>query len=133
MSNTNKVILVGRLGKDPEIRYTTEGIPVALFSLATTESYKDRSGKKREKTEWHNIITWRKLAEIAREYLKKGKLVYIEGKIQSREYDSKHGSKRKIYEIVASDLKMLPIGYGLEHSSGVQSVPPMSSGKGTRE
>jgi len=110
MSNLNKVLLMGRLGKDPELRYTTDGTPVATFSLATSESYKDRSGVKQERTEWHNIVVWRKLAEIAGEYLKKGRLVYVEGKIQSREYEGRDGVKRKTYEIVASDMKMMPSG-----------------------
>jgi len=83
---------------------------VATFSLATSESYKDKSGVKQERTEWHNIVVWRKLAEIAGEYLKKGRLVYIEGRIQSREYEGRDGVKRRVYEIVASDMKMMPSG-----------------------
>jgi single-strand DNA-binding protein len=80
--------------------------------MATSESYKDKSGVKQERTEWHSIVAWRKLAEIAGEYLKKGRLVYIEGRIQSREYEGRDGVKRKVYEIVASDMKMLPTGQG---------------------
>ncbi|MDD3845910.1 MAG: single-stranded DNA-binding protein [Syntrophorhabdaceae bacterium] len=112
MSNLNKVLLMGRLGADPELRYTTDGTPVATFRMATSESYKDKSGVKQERTEWHTIVIWRKLAEIAGEYLKKGRLVYIEGRIQSREYEGRDGVKRKVYEIVASDMKMLPTGQG---------------------
>ncbi len=112
MSNLNKVLLMGRLGKDPEVRYTADGTAVASFTMATSESYKDRSGNKQERTEWHNIVVWRKLAEIAGEYLKKGRLVYIEGRIQSREYEGKDGIKRRVYEIVASDMKMMPSGQG---------------------
>lgn len=112
MSNLNKVLLMGRLGADPELRYTTDGTPVATFRMATSESYKDKSGVKQERTEWHTIVAWRKLAEIAGEYLKKGRLVYIEGRIQSREYEGRDGVKRKVYEIVASDMKMLPTGQG---------------------
>jgi single-strand DNA-binding protein len=112
MSNLNKVLLVGRLGKDPEVRYTNDGTPVATFTMATSETYKDKSGTKQERTEWHNIVVWRKLAEIAGEYLKKGRLVYIEGRIQSREYEGKDGVKRRAYEIVASDMKMFPTGQG---------------------
>lgn len=112
MSNLNKVLLMGRLGADPELRYTTDGTPVATFRMATSESYKDKSGVKQERTEWHSIVAWRKLAEIAGEYLKKGRLVYIEGRIQSREYEGRDGVKRKVYEIVASDMKMLPTGQG---------------------
>ncbi|HEX2965707.1 MAG TPA: single-stranded DNA-binding protein [Syntrophorhabdaceae bacterium] len=107
MSSLNKVLLIGRLGADPELRSTADGIPVATFNVATSETYKDRSGVKQEKTEWHRIVAWRKLGEIAGEYLRKGKLVYIEGKIQSREFEGKDGIKRKTFEIVASEMKML--------------------------
>ncbi len=107
MSSVNKVILIGRLGADPELRYTAEGSPVATFNVATSETWKDRSGNKQEKTEWHRIVAWRKLGEISAEYLKKGKLVYIEGKIQSREFEGKDGAKRKMYEIVASNMRMI--------------------------
>jgi single-strand DNA-binding protein len=107
MSSINKVILVGRLGGDPELRYTADGVPVATFNVATSETYKDKGGTKQEKTEWHRVVAWRKLAEISGEYLKKGKLVYIEGKIQSREYEGKDGIKRKTFEIIASEMKML--------------------------
>ncbi|HOW53441.1 MAG TPA: single-stranded DNA-binding protein [Syntrophorhabdaceae bacterium] len=112
MSNLNKVLLMGRLGADPELRYTADGTPVATFRMATSESYKDKSGVKQERTEWHSIVAWRKLAEITGEYLKKGRLVYIEGRIQSREYEGRDGVKRKVFEIVASDMKMLPTGQG---------------------
>jgi len=107
MSNLNKVLLIGRLGGDPELRYTADGVPVATFNVATSETYKDKSGSKQEKTEWHRVVAWRKLGEIAGEYLKKGKLVYIEGKIQSRDYEGKDGIKRKTFEIIASEMKML--------------------------
>ena len=101
MSNVNKVILIGRLGADPEVRYTTEGSSVASFRIATTETWKDKSGSKQERTEWHSIVAWRRLGEIAGEYLKKGSLVYIEGRIRSREYEAKDGTKRKVFEIEA--------------------------------
>ena len=107
MSNLNKVLLIGRLGADPELRYTADGVPVATFNVATSETYKDKGGAKQEKTEWHRVVAWRKLGEIAGEYLKKGKLVYVEGKIQSREYEGKDGIKRKTFEIIASEMKML--------------------------
>jgi single-strand DNA-binding protein len=107
MSSVNKVILIGRLGGDPELRYTTDGSPVATFNVATSEVWKDKSGNKQERTEWHRVVAWRKLGEISAEYLKKGKLVYIEGKIQSREFEGKDGTKRKMYEIVASNMKMI--------------------------
>jgi len=107
MSNVNKVILIGRLGADPELRYTADGTPVATFNVATTETWKDKSGSKQDKTEWHKVVAWNKLADIAGEYLKKGMLVYVEGKIQSREYEGRDGVKRKFFEIVASSLKII--------------------------
>lgn len=105
--SVNKVILVGNLGKDPELRYTPSGVAVANFSLATTERYKDRDGNRQEKTEWHNIVIWRQLAETAGKYLSKGKQVYLEGKIQTRSYDDRDGNKRYITEIVADQMHML--------------------------
>jgi single-strand DNA-binding protein len=103
----NKVILVGRLGKDPEMRYTAGGVPVTHFSLATDESWKDQNGERQKRTEWHNIVVWNKLAETCNQYLSKGKMVYIEGRIQTREWDDKDGNKRRTTEIVASDMRML--------------------------
>jgi single-strand DNA-binding protein len=105
--SVNKVILVGNLGKDPELRYTSSGTAVATFSLATSERYKDKSGEQQEKTEWHNIVTWRNLAEICGKYLHKGKQVYIEGRIQTRSYDDRDGNKRYMTEIVADQMQML--------------------------
>lgn len=105
--SVNKVILVGNLGKDPELRYTPSGTAVVTFSLATTERYKDRDGNRQEKTDWHNIVAWRQLAEICGKYLHKGKQVYIEGKIQTRSYDDRDGNKRYITEIVADQMQML--------------------------
>src|SRR5579884_196071 len=103
----NKVILIGRLGKDPEVKYTSNGSPVAKFTLATDEVYKDRAGEQQRRTEWHNIVAWNKLAEICGEYLTKGKQVYIEGSIRSRQWEDQSGNKRTAYEIVARDMKML--------------------------
>jgi len=103
----NKAILVGRLGKDPELRYTPSGVAVATFSIATDETYKDQHGQKQQLTTWHNIVAWRGLAEICGKYLHKGKQVYIEGKIQNRSYDDRDGNKRYITEIVADQMKML--------------------------
>ena len=105
--SVNKVILVGNLGKDPELRYTSSGTAVATFSLATSERFKDRNGEQQEKTEWHNIVTWRNLAEICGKYLHKGKQIYIEGRIQTRSYDDRDGNKRYITEIVADQMQML--------------------------
>lgn len=106
-ASLNKVLLIGRLGKDPEITFTGEGIAVVKFSLATDESYTDRDGKKVERTEWHNIVLYRKKAEVANQYLKKGMLVYIEGKIQSREYTDRENVTRRVVDIIASDFTML--------------------------
>lgn len=103
----NKVILVGNLGKDPELRYTPSGDAVATFTLATSERFKGRDGQMQEKTEWHNIVVWRQLAEICGKFLHKGKQVYIEGKIQSRSYDDRDGNKRYITEIIADQMQML--------------------------
>jgi single-strand DNA-binding protein len=105
--SVNRSILVGNCGKDPELRYTPSGVAVCTFSLATSERYKDKSGEQVEKTEWHNIVIWRGLAEIAGKYLAKGKQVYLEGKIQTRSYDDRDGNKRYITEIVVDQMQML--------------------------
>jgi len=105
--SVNKVILVGRLGRDPETRYTGGGQAVANFSVATDESYKDKAGERQKRTEWHKIVVWGKQAEIAQQYLKKGSLIFIEGRIQSREWQDKEGQKRTSFEIVASNFRML--------------------------
>lgn len=105
--SVNKVILVGNLGKDPELRYTPAGAAVATFSLATTERFKGKDGQMQEKTEWHNVVAWRQLAEICGKYLHKGKQVYIEGRIQTRSYDDRDGNKKYITEIVADQMQML--------------------------
>jgi single-strand DNA-binding protein len=105
--SVNKVILVGRLGRDPETRYTSGGQAVANFSVATDESYKDKNGERQKRTEWHKIVVWGKQAEIAQQYLKKGSLIFIEGRIQSREWQDKEGQKRTSFEIVASNFRML--------------------------
>jgi single-strand DNA-binding protein len=117
--SVNKVILVGRLGRDPETRYTSGGQAVANFSVATDESYKDRNGERQKRTEWHKIVVWGKQAEIAQQYLKKGSLVFIEGRIQSREWQDKEGQKRTSFEIVASSFRMLGgRGDGMAAGSG---------------
>lgn len=104
----NKVILVGNLGKDPEVRYLESGVAVANFPIATSETYKDRNtGEKVSQTEWHNIVMWRGLAETAEKYLKKGSLVYIEGKLKTKTWDDQSGNKRYSTEIVADNLTML--------------------------
>lgn len=103
----NRVMLIGRLGRDPEIRHTTSGTPVATFSLATDERWTDADGSRQVRTEWHNIVAWRKLAEICGQFLKKGRLVYIEGRIQTRDWDDRDGNKRRTTEIIASNMQML--------------------------
>jgi single-strand DNA-binding protein len=119
----NKAMLIGNLGKDPELRYTTSGVAVASFSLATSSSWKDQDGNVQEKTEWHNIVAWSKLAEICGEWLKKGAKVYIEGRIQNRSYDDKNtGQKRYISEVVAENMIMLG-GGGARNASQESSEP----------
>lgn len=104
----NKVILIGNLGSDPEVRYTPDGVPVANFSLATTESWNDRNtGERQERTEWHRLVLWRRQAEVAQQYLKKGSKIYIEGKLQTRSWDDQSGQKRYTTEIVVFDMQML--------------------------
>jgi single-strand DNA-binding protein len=105
--SVNKVILVGRLGKDPETRYTSSGQAVCNFSLATDETYKDRAGERQKRTEWHRIVVWAKQAEIAQQYLHKGSLIYLEGRIQTRQWDDREGQKRTTTEIVATNFRML--------------------------
>ena len=107
MASVNKVILLGNLGRDPEVRYTPGGDAVASMSIATTESWKDKSGQRQEKTEWHNVVMYRRLAEIAGEYLKKGSQVYIEGRLQTRKWQDKQGNDRYTTEISADHLQML--------------------------
>jgi single-strand DNA-binding protein len=106
--SVNKVILVGNLGKDPEVKYTPSGVPVAKFSLATNERYKDKSGEWQDRTEWHNIVAWQRLAEIVGEYVKKGSKIYIEGRLQTSSWEDKQsGEKKYRTEIVAQDLVLL--------------------------
>ncbi len=107
MSSLNKVMLIGRLGKDPEVKFTSSGTAVCNFSLATSETFKDKSGEKQEKTEWHNVQLWQKLAEIAGEYLVKGSLVFIEGRLQTRKWQDKEGNDRYTTEIVGERMQML--------------------------
>ena len=123
----NKVTLIGNLGKDPELSYTASGIAVAKFSVATGERWKDDSGNLQERTEWHNIVAWRKLAEICGQYLKKGSKVYLEGKLQTRSWDDKNtGVKRYATEVVANDLIMLD-AKGEGGSSGADTSAPEES------
>jgi single-strand DNA-binding protein len=108
MAGINKVILIGRLGSDPEVRYTPSGVAVANFSIATSEEWTDKdSGEKKERTEWHRIVAWRRLGEICGEYLSKGRQVYVEGRLQTRSWDDRDGNKKYTTEIVASDIQFL--------------------------
>jgi len=134
--SVNKVILVGRLGRDPETRYTGGGQAVANFSVATDETYKDKNGERQKRTEWHKIVVWGKQAEIAQQYLKKGSLIFIEGRIQSREWQDKEGQKRTSFEIVASNFRMLggrgdgAAGGGSSFGGGARSEEHDQSGGG---
>ena len=105
--SVNKVILVGRLGKDPETRYMTNGEAMTNVTLATSENWKDKSGEKQEKTEWHNLTFYRRLAEVAGEYLKKGSMIYVEGKIQTRKWQDKEGKDRYTTDIIVNEMQML--------------------------
>lgn len=128
----NKVNLIGRIGRDPELRYMPNGEAVCNFSVATTETWKDKNGDKQESTEWHSITMYRRLAEIAEQYLKKGGLVYIEGRIQSRKYTGKDGIERTAYEIVASEMKMLSgkgDGDGQQTQQRPQTPPVRQGGR----
>jgi single-strand DNA-binding protein len=127
--SVNKVILVGRLGRDPETRYTGGGQAVANFSVATDETYKDKNGERQKRTEWHKIVVWGKQAEIAQQYLKKGSLIFIEGRIQSREWQDKEGQKRTSFEIVASNFRMLG-GRGDGAAAGASAGASRAGGGG---
>jgi single-strand DNA-binding protein len=127
----NKVILVGRLGRDPEMKYTSGGTPFCRFSIATDDNWTDKgSGEKQERTEWHSIVVWDRLAEICNQYLTKGRLVYIEGSLQTREWDDKEGVKRKTTEIRARDMVMLGGGGsgGPGGEGGMPSRPDSGGG-----
>lgn len=123
----NKVILVGRLGADPDMRYTPSGQGVCEMRLATSESWNDKNGQRQERTEWHRIVVWGKRAEICSKYLSKGRQVYVEGRIQTRSYDDKDGNKRYITEIIANDVQFLGGGQreGGGRSERDDGPPPM--------
>jgi single-strand DNA-binding protein len=126
--SVNKVILIGNLGKDPEVKHTPQGTPVAKFSLATNERYKDKDGNWQDRTEWHNIVVWQRLAEIAGEYLKKGGKVYIEGRLQTRSWDDKTTNQKKyMTEVVASDLVLLG-GRGEGQGGGESATRGVATG-----
>ena len=131
MASLNKVMLIATMGKDPEVRYTTSGTAVASFSAATNEKFKNRSGEWEERTEWHNIILWGRLAEIAGEYLTKGKPVYLEGRLQTRKWQDRDGKDRYTTEIVGERMQMLSRkDTGREGDPAAESFyqPPVSGG-----
>jgi single-strand DNA-binding protein len=134
MAGINKVIIVGHLGKDPEVSYMPSGKAVAKFSVATSESWKDKtSGERTERTEWHRIVAYDKLGEFCGEYLSKGRLIYLEGKIQTRSYDDKEGVKRSITEIIAMNVQFLgprEPGGGIRSDSSSGGAPPRDTGGG---
>tara|TARA_B100000787_G_scaffold74983_1_gene55243 strand:- start:406 stop:813 length:408 start_codon:yes stop_codon:yes gene_type:complete len=129
MAGVNKVILVGNLGKDPEVRYLDNGVAVANFSLATTENYKNKAGDRVSQTEWHNIVLWRGLAEVAEKYLKKGASVYVEGKIKTRKWEDKEGNTRYNTEILADNMTMLGGKQSQDDSPSLSSTPTDNSAK----
>ena len=118
--SVNKVLLIGRLGNNPEIRYTNTGTAVANFNLATSESWNDKNGQKQERTEWHRVVVWGKLAELCEKYLAKGRQCFVEGRLQTRSWDDKDGNKRYTTEIVASTVQFL----------GTQGAQPSQAGAG---
>ncbi len=114
----NKVLLIGRLGRDPEMRYTPSGRPVTTFSMATTRSWTNHDGERRTETEWFNIVAWGNLAEICKQYLQKGQQVYVEGRLQTRHWEDNEGNKRTSTEIVAQEMIMLGDGHGSRRKNG---------------
>jgi single-strand DNA-binding protein len=126
MASVNKVILIGNLGRDPELRYTQGGQAVANFSLATTDRWNDKDGQTQERTEWHRIVVWARQAELCAQYLSKGRSVYVEGRIQTREWEDKEGQKRQTTEIVAQSVRFL----GSPRDGGGSSGPPSGGASG---
>jgi single-strand DNA-binding protein len=118
-TGVNKVILIGNLGRDPEVQNFENGVKKAAFTLATTEAYKGKDGEKTTHTEWHNIVMWRGLAEVAERFLKKGNTIYVEGRIRKREYEDKDGQKKFIYEILGDSMQMLGGGPRRDENNGV--------------
>ena len=131
MASINKVILVGHLGRDPEVRFTTGGTTVANFTLATNDVWTDKAGEKQERTEWHRIVVWGKQAEIMGEYLSKGKQVYVEGSLQTREWNDRDGNKRQTTEIRAQRVLMLGRGEGKSEAAGASRPAEMDADPGS--
>ena len=139
MSGVNKVLLIGRLGRDPEVRYTPDGTAIANFSIATSEEWKDKNtGEKQERTEWHRIVAFRRLGEICGEYLSKGRQVYVEGRLQTRDWQDKDGNKRYTTEIVASQMQMLGSKDSYDNTGGgsgykKNDIPPGPEFSGSQD
>ncbi len=139
MSGVNKVLLIGRLGRDPEVRYTQDGTAIANFSIATSEEWKDKkTGEKQERTEWHRIVAFQRLGEICGEYLSKGRQVYVEGRLQTRDWQDKDGNKRYTTEIVASQMQMLGSKDSYDNTGGgsgfkKNDVPPGPEFSGSQD
>jgi single-strand DNA-binding protein len=132
MASVNKVILIGNLGKDPEVRYTPSGAAVANFNIATNENWTNKEGKKEERTEWHRIVCWNKIAELCGEYLSKGRTVYVEGRLQTREWNDKEGNKKYTTEVVAQTVKFLGAkGDGQARGDSRSEAAPMEEGPST--
>lgn len=123
MSSLNKIMLIGNLGKDPEVRYTSDGTPVANFSLATSENWTDKSGSRQEHTEWHAIVAWNRLADLCSKYLSKGRQVFIEGRVRTREWNDREGNKRRTTEVVATQIVLL----GSRSQGSDAGVQPMDT------
>ena len=129
----NKVILIGNLGSDPEVKYLSSGVPVANVSLATSESWTDKqSGERQEKTEWHRLVIWRKTAEIAGQYLRKGSKIYVEGRLETRSWEDQSGQKKYTTEIVVNDMQMLDSrGDSMDRGGQGESGPPLPDAPGS--
>jgi single-strand DNA-binding protein len=141
--SVNKVLLIGRLGNNPEIRYTNGGTAVANFNIATSENWNDKNGQKQERTEWHRIVVWGKLAELCEKYLAKGRQCYVEGRLQTRSWDDKDGNKRYTTEVVASSIQFLGspagatagavAGAGMNQDMGLPEAPQASDSAFTED
>lgn len=133
MSSVNKAILVGRLGADPEMRYTQSNTAVTTMNIATNETYTDSSGERREKTEWHRVVAWSRLAEICQQYLRKGSLVYVEGPIQTREWEDRDGNKRYTTEVKALTMQILDSKSGDSSANGAGSSESSKQGRSDQD
>lgn len=129
--SVNKVILIGNIGSDPEVKTTPSGVQVANFSLATTESWTDKAGERQERAEWHRLVLWRKLAEIAGQYLNKGSKIYIEGKLQTRSWEDQSGQKRYTTEVVVDQMEMLDSKGRQQSDDGYGAPAPVSDPAGS--